>query len=129
MSDLYDTCVFIDYWKGDSSAVSLIDAARNNLGSAFYSALSAMELWQYPSLSRREEIEYIALTSFFLTEAPLNKTDAIKAGQWLRSYRRHARMRLAADALIAATAENGGHRLITRNIKDLQRFYSDVHSY
>jgi len=129
MSDLYDTCVFIDYWRGDPAAFALIDAARKNPASVYYSTLSATELWQYSGLGRREEIEYIALIRFFLKEAPLNTTEAIKAGQWLRPLSRNMRMKLTADALIAATAEFNGHRILTRNVKDLRKFYSNVVSY
>ena len=129
MSDLYDTCVFIDYWRGDAAAFSLIDGVRRNPGSAYYSTLSATELWQYAKLERREEIEYFALTRYFLKESPLRTVEAIKAGQWLRPYRRSQRMRLAADAMIAASADEGGHRLRTRNIRDLKKFYSNVQSY
>ncbi len=129
MSDLYDTCVFIDYWRGDAAAFSLIDDARKNPGSAYYSTLSATELWQYAKLERREEIEYIALIRYFLKEAPLGTTEAMKAGQWLRPYSRSQRMRLAADAMIAATANEGGHRLRTRNTRDLEKFYTNVQPY
>lgn len=129
MSDLFDTCVFIDYWKGDPAAIALIDAAKKNPASAYYSTLSATELWQYSGLDRREEIEYVALIRFFLKEAPLHVTEAIKAGEWLRPLSRNMRMILTADALIAATAEVNGCRIITRNVRDLKKFYSNVSSY
>lgn len=129
MSDLYDTCVLIDYWKGDAAAISLINVVRNRPKSASYSPLSATELWQYPNLSRREEIEYVALTRYFLQEAPLSTMAAIEAGQWLRGYSRNARMRLAADALIAATAKERGERVRSRNYKDIQKFYNNVQTY
>jgi Predicted nucleic acid-binding protein, contains PIN domain len=129
VTDLYDTCVLVDYWKGDAATISLIDAVRNRPKSASYSPLSATELWQYPNLSRREEIEYVALTRYFLQEAPLSTMAAIEAGQWLRDYSRSARMRLAADTLIAATAKERGERVRTRNCKDTQKFYSDVQAY
>jgi len=129
MSDLYDTCVFIDYWNGDSAAVSLIDSVMKNPLSALYSAISVMELWQFAGLGRQEEIEYVALTRYFLQEAPLSAAAAMKAGAWLRSYSRAARMRLTADALVAATAEGRGDTVRTRNCRDIQRFYSKVQDY
>jgi len=105
MSDaLYDTCVFIDYWRGDAAAFTLIDEVRRGIKSASYCAISATELWQYTGLTRKEEIEYVALTKYFLREAPLTGNAAIKAGQWLRGYSRSRRRRLCADALITATA-------------------------
>lgn len=129
MSDLYDTCVFIDYWKGDAGAFSLIDYARRNPGSAYYCPISATELWQYTKLGRREEIEYIGLIRYFVKEARLDTAGAIKAGQWLRPLSRSLRMKLAADALIAATADSGGHQIRTRNVRDLKRFSSNVQTY
>lgn len=129
MGDLYDTCVFIDYWRGDSDAVDLMNIAINQPKSASYSTLSATELWQYSKLGRQEEIEYTALTHYFLQEAPLYTAAAMKAGQWLRRYSRAARMRLAADALIAATAEVKGDRIRTRNCGDLRKFYANVQPY
>jgi len=129
MSDLYDTCVFIDYWRGDTGAVALIEAARESEKTASYSPLSATELWQYSELGRQEEIEFIALTSYFLQEATLSTAAAIRAGQWLRPLSRSARMRVSADALIAATASERKERVRTRNLKDFQKFYSNVQIY
>jgi predicted nucleic acid-binding protein len=129
MSDLYDTCLFIDYWRGDANAKSLIDFAISNPLSTSYSPLSVMELWQNPMLGRQEEIEYTALTRYFLKEAPLSANAAMKAGQWLRKHSRHARMILSADAVIAATAEEAGETIRTRNCVDLLRFYRNVKSY
>lgn len=129
MSDLYDTCVFIDYWGGDAAASTLVDSVRRQPRSASYSTLSVTEVWQYAGLGRQEEIEFIALTRYFLQEALLTTTAAMKAGQWLRTYSRSARMKLAADALIAATAEERGERIRTRNLGDFQKFYSNVQAY
>ncbi len=129
MSDLYDTCVFIDYWRGDAAAFTLIDSVRRQPKSASYSTLCVTELWQYAGLGRQEEIEYTALIRYFLQEAPLSTTAAMKAGQWLRSCSRSERMRLAADALIAATAEERGEQVRTRNCKDFRRFYNSVQTY
>jgi len=129
MSDLYDTSVFIDYWKGDTAAFTLINSARRQPQSASYSPLSATELWQYPRLGRQEEIEYVALTRYFLQEAQLTTTAAMKAGQLLRAYSRNQRRKLVADALIAATAEERGERVVSRNDRDFRKFYSNVASY
>jgi predicted nucleic acid-binding protein len=129
MSDLYDTCVFIDYWRGDPEALVLIDAVRSQPRSASYSSLSATELWIYKHLGRQEEIEYVALTQHFLQEAQLSMAAAKKAGELLRDYRRNQQMRLMADALIAATAEERGERVRTRDERDFRKFYSNVASY
>lgn len=130
MSDaLYDTCVFIDYWKGDPAAFALIEGVRTGQVTASFCAISATELWQYPGLTRREEIEYMALTQFFIAKAPVSARAAVQAGQWLRSYSRNRRRRLAADALIAATAHERGEVVRTRNYREIQRFYSNVQGY
>jgi predicted nucleic acid-binding protein len=129
VSELYDTTVFIDYWRGDTAAVALVDAVRKVPKSASYSSLSVAELWQHPKLDRREEIEYVALTRYFLQEAPLDARAAMRAGTQLRAYSRNARRRLAVDALIAATAERRGECIRTRNWKDIQKFYSNVSAY
>lgn len=129
MGDFFDTCVFIDYWKGDTSAVTLVQNAKNNPGSTYYSPLSALELWQFDKLGRQEEIEYRALTQYFLTELPLSTSIAIKAGHWLRGLSRQARMRLSADALIAASADEVGADLYTRNVGDSSKFYQKVRAY
>ena len=129
MSELYDTCVFIDYWAGDAGALSLIETARNQPKTISYSPISVTEIWQFPRLGRQEEIEFVALSRYFLQEAQLDTTAAMRAGEWLRSHKRSARMRLAADALIAATAEGRGDTVRTRNERDIRRFYSEVQTY
>jgi predicted nucleic acid-binding protein len=130
MSDfLYDTCVFIDYWRGDPTAFTLIDSIRTGQASASYCTITATELWQYSQLNRREEIEYIALTKYFMAEAVITGNAAIQAGQWLRPYSRSRRRRLSIDALIAATAQERGEAIRTRNYHDIRLFYSNVQTY
>jgi len=129
MSDLYDTCVFIDYWRGDSAAFSLIDSVRSQPRSASYSPISAAELWLYKQLGRQEEIEFVALTDYFLREAKLSTTAARKAGKLLKDYSRSQQRQLMADALIAATAEERGERVRTRNDRHFRKFYSNVATY
>ena len=129
MGELYDTCVFIDYWAGDSSALSLIESARKQPRTVSYSPISVTEIWQFPDLGRQEEIEFVALAQYILHEAQLSTPVAMRAGQWLRAYSRSARRRLAADALIAATAEVRGDRIRTRNERDISKFYSNIQTY
>lgn len=130
MSDaLYDTCVFIDYWRGDPAAFSLIEDVRNGTKTASYATITATELWQYSRLTRREEIEYVAITRYLLDEAVLTGVAAMQAGQWLRRYSRNRRRILSADALIAAIAAERGEKIITRNYRDIRRFYSNYATY
>lgn len=128
-AELYDTTVFIDYWKGDPAALALIDVVRKGEASASYSPITATELWQYSGLGRREEIEFNALIRYFLTEAPLTTSAAIRAGQWLRAFSRSKRRRLCLDALLAATALERGELVRSRNAKDISLFHSNVQSY
>ena len=129
MTDFFDTCVFIDYWKGDSAAISIVNTAKSAPNSVLFSSVSAVELWQYSGLGRKEEIEYIGLTKFFLKEAPLTLDAGMIAGQWLRPHSRNKRRRLMADALISATASLLGATIYSRNCKDLLKFYGNVVKY
>ncbi len=44
-------------------------------------------------------------------------------------YNRNQRMILTGDAIIAATAEERGDKVVTRNKKDVSKFYSNVETY
>lgn len=129
MGELYDTCVFIDYWNGNGAASSLIRTAVDNPKTVSYSPISVIELWQSPLLGRQEEIELEALTTHFLQDAGLSYNAAKKAGQSLISFSRNQRMKLASDAIIAATAEDRGDKVVTRNVKDIRKFYDEVETY
>ncbi|MDP2948978.1 MAG: PIN domain-containing protein [Chloroflexota bacterium] len=126
---LFDTTVFIDWWRGDTGAISLVDAVKNGRFTASYSSMSIVELWQWDQLDRKEEIEYVALTSRYLEEASLGFEEARLAGTWLRGYGRNQRRELFADALIAATAQLRRETVYSRNDRQLRRFYSDVQPY
>jgi len=130
MSDaLFDTTVFIDWWRGDTGAINLVEAVKNGRLTASYSSMSIVELWQWDQLDRKEEIEYIALTKRYLEEASLGFQEATLAGTWLRGYSRNQRRTFFADALIAATAQLRGETVYSRNDRQLRRFYSNVQPY
>ncbi len=129
MNELYDTSVFIDYWTGDSAAVALVKSAINSPNTVSYSPISVVELWQSAKLGRQEEIEFSALTQHFIIDTGLSTNVAKKAGQSLMSYNRNQRMRLTSDAIIAATAEERGDKIRTRNVTDIRKFYSNVEVY
>jgi predicted nucleic acid-binding protein len=130
MSDaLFDTTVFIDWWRGHPGATQLVDAVRSGRLSASYSSITICELWQWDQLDRREEIEYTALTKRYLEEAPLGVEAARLAGTWLRACSRNQRRELFADALIAATAQLREETVYSRNEPQLRRFYPQVQSY
>ena len=130
MSDaLFDTTVFIDWWRGDPGATELVDAVTSGRMTASYSSITICELWQWDELERQEEIEYIALTKRYLQEAPLGFEAAQLAGTRLRGYKRNQRKELFADALIAATAQLRQETLYSGNDRQLSRFYSQVKGY
>ncbi len=129
MNELYDTSVFIDYWNGDGAAADLINGAISSPNTVSYSPMSIVELWQSAKLGRQEEIELSALTQHFIIDAGLSTNAAKKAGQSLMSCTRTQRMRLASDAIIAATAEERGEKIRTRNVSDMKKFYSNVEVY
>ena len=125
---LFDTTVFIDYWRGDPGAGTLVANAIKGALSAGVSPVTTLELWQYSGLGRVEEIQYRALLRF-IEELQVTNQIGIEAGFDLRLLSRSQRRRLAADALIANTAKAHGVPLYTRNTRDLNRFYGSVMSY
>jgi predicted nucleic acid-binding protein len=130
MSDaLFDTSVFIDWWRGSTGTVNLVDAVKDGRLTASYSSMTIAELWQWDQLDRKEEIEYVALTSRYLEEASLGFEEARLAGTWLRGYGRNQRRKLFADALIAATAQLRRETVYSGNYRQLRRFYPDVQPY
>jgi len=126
---LFDTTVFIDWLRGDGAAKQLVDDVLQGRKTASYSAITMAELWQNEQIDRQTEIEYQALASEFLEEAPLVSEAAKRAGVQLRDLSRNRRRELFADALIAATAEIRGETVYSRNDSDLRRFYSRVETY
>jgi predicted nucleic acid-binding protein len=129
MSDhLFDTTVFIDWWRGVPEAVSLVDSVVSGDNTASYSAITSLELYQFDSLGRQEEIEYAALC-LLMEEVPVSSQIAGTAGQMLRNLSRNQRRRPGADALIAASAMSRGEKIYSRNQRDISRFYSEVDSY
>ena len=125
---LFDTTVFIDYRRGDQAAKALVKPVLDRLSTASFSPLTVAELWQGKMRDRREELEYTALLTV-MEEAPLRGNAARTAGYNIRQYGYNQKAGLFADALIAATAEERGELLYTRNDKDMTRFYSNVQRY
>ena len=130
MSDaLFDTTVFIDWWRGEAGAMELVEAVKSGELTASYSTMTIAELWQWDQLDRQEEIEYTALTRRYLEEAPLGFEAARLAGTWLRDCSRNQRRELFADALIAATAQLRQETVYSRDEGHLRRFYPQVQPY
>ena len=124
---LFDTTVFIDYYRGDAGARSLLESVIGGTITASYSALTAFELWMGIS-SREEEIDYVAIMEF-LEEAALSGSMARTAAGSLRGLSPGRAEALFRDALIAATAAERGETIYTRNVRDFKRLYPNVQSY
>ena len=125
---LFDTTVFVDYRRGDTAAQALIQPILDGLSTASFSPITVAELWQGKMTDRKEELEYTALLTV-MEEAPLGSNSARVAGYKLRDCSYNQKADLFADALIAATAEERGEPIYTRNYKDFARFYSNVKRY
>ncbi len=124
---LFDTTVFIDYYRGDLEARSLMYAVFEGSVTASYSALTAFEIWM-GVLTHKEEIDFLGIMAAF-EEAPLTASMAREAAASLRQVGIRRGEALFRDALIAATAAERGEAIYTRNVRDFQRFYDNVQSY
>jgi len=124
---LFDTTVFIDYYRGHEGARVVIESAVSGRMTASYSAFTVFEFWIRP-MERLEELEYLALLSL-LEEAPLTRDVAQIAAMWLRGQSRISRQRLIGDALVAATAVARSEPIYTRNRRDFARFDVQVRGY
>jgi predicted nucleic acid-binding protein len=124
---VFDTTVFIDFYDGDSHARELFQRVRAGDLIAGYSPVTIYELWA-GSLTRDDEVAFGMMFSV-LTEMPLMRNIARQVGLWLRDLTRQQRLRFAADAMIAATADSVDATIYTRNPRDFLRFYPNVESY
>ena len=124
---LFDTTVFIDYYREDPSAQALMNAVLEGSLKASYSSLTSFEIWIGIS-SAEEEVDYLGIMGP-LEEVPLTASMARVAAGWLRSLSAGQSEALFRDALIAATAAERDEAIYTRNIRDFERFYPNVQTY
>ena len=124
---LLDTTVFIDYYRGDAGAKDLIDAVIGGSLTASYSSLTSFEIWIGIG-NREEEIDFLAVLSQ-CEEAPLTAAMARTAAIWLKGLSPRRAEGLFRDALIAATANERGEAIYTRNVRDFERLSIDVRTY
>ena len=124
---LLDTTVFIDYYRGDAGAKDLIDAVIDGSLTASYSSLTSFEIWIGIG-NREEEIDFLAVLSQ-CEEAPLTASMARTAAIWLKGRSLRRAEGLFRDALIAATANERGEAICTRNVRDFERLSIDVRTY
>ena len=125
---LLDTTVFQDFNQGDPGARKIIEQVIEGAATASVCPLTVFELWGSGDLDRRVEIGYVGLLSF-LEEAHLSAEAAKVAGIWLASLDGEERGRLARFALVAATAQERGEPIYTRNPEPFGGFYSQVVEY
>jgi len=124
---LFDTTVFIDYYRGDAGAKDLIDAVIGGSLTASYSSLTSFEIWIGID-NREEELDFLAMLSQ-CEEAPLTASMARTAAIWLKGSSPRRAEGLFRDALIAATATERGEAIYTRNVRDFARLSIDVRTY
>ena len=124
---LFDTTVFIDYYKGDSAANALVQSVFDGAMTAPYSAITQFEVWSGIT-THEEEIDYLAIMAI-CEVAVLTSSMARAAARLLRQFTPSRSEGLFRDALIAATAIERGETIYTRNARDFRRFNANVRSY
>jgi predicted nucleic acid-binding protein len=111
---MLDTVALIDYYHGRSSVLPYLEAILEEQATGAFSTITELELWQ--GIRPGEEARHEAMLAL-LQCVPLNSAIARRAGQ-LRRQAGLGRLSLP-DAAIAASADLGGHTLLTRNTRDL----------
>jgi predicted nucleic acid-binding protein len=110
---LIDTDILIDHFHGHQAAFDFI---AQQLVAGETLAISVVTVTEFSGGMRSgEETRTEHLLSLF-TILNIDEKVARQAGRYLHQYRRSHRLELG-DALIAATAQQAGAELITRNIK------------
>jgi predicted nucleic acid-binding protein len=110
---LIDTDILIDHFHGHQAAFDFI---RQQLVAGETLAISVVTVTEFSGGMRSgEETRTEHLLSLF-TIFNIYEKVARQAGRYLHQYRHSHRLELG-DALIAATAQQAGAELITRNIK------------
>ena len=125
---MLDATVFRDYRVGDPGARAIIEQVMGGSRTASISPLTVFELWGGGDLDRRAEIGYAGMLGF-LEVASLSTEAAQAAGVWILSIEPDERDGLARVALVAATAQERGEPICTRNAHQFSRFNSEVMDY
>ncbi len=124
---LFDTSVFIDYYRGDSRARELVEQIIAGTLTGAYSPISVFELW-LGNMGQAEASTYEDLL-VLLEEAVFDGHVAKRAANMLQSVSAQDRQRLLGDAFIAATAAERGETIYTRNVRDFQNLNVNVSTY
>jgi len=122
-----DTTLFIDFARGDTAADRIALDIESGQLTASCSTLTIAELW-IGTMTRREELLYEALL-MLLEKVPLSEAAAKQAGRWLRPLPHGQQEALFHDALIAASAQERGEPLVTRNLRDMRLFHPEAQGY
>lgn len=110
---LIDTDVLIDHFHGHQAA---LDWMTQQLVAGEILAISVVSVTEFSGGMRPgEETRTEQLLSLF-TVLSIDEAIARQAGRYLRQFRRSHRLELG-DALIAATAQQAGAEIVTRNVK------------
>lgn len=124
---LFDTSVFIDFYRGEQGARLLFEQVRERSLAASYSTFTVFELW-LGNMTQEEKNRHIDLL-YELEEARFDGHVARTAADLLRGISSTARHRLLGDALIAATALTRSEPIYTRNVRDFAQFGVTVNVY
>ncbi len=111
---LFDTTVFIDYWRGSHNAKNILFQVKENNIHGSYSIITEVELWVGVK-DEASEKDHLKMLSP-LTRMEITANIAHRAGRFRREYQINL-----IDALLAASAEEYNLILITRNEQHFQR--------
>lgn len=110
---LIDTDILIDHFHGHQAALDFI---AQQLVTGETLAISVVTVTEFSGGMRPGEETRTERLLSLLAILNIDAAIARQAGRYLRQYRRSHRLELG-DALIAATAQQAGAGLVTRNIK------------
>jgi predicted nucleic acid-binding protein len=115
---LFDSTVLIAHLRGVNRATSLLREAAA-VGEAACSVLSRVEIEGGMRSGERPEVRRLFAA---LEMKPVTNEIAVRAGEWLRRYRRSHQGIDLVDYVIAATAEIAAAELLTLNVKHFPMF-------
>ena len=110
---LFDTDILIDHFHGHQAALEFI---ATSLGQGETLAVSVVTLTELLGGMRPGEEERTEGLLRLFTILPVDEIVGRQAAVYLRQFRRDHRIELG-DALIAATAQQHGAELFTRNLR------------
>jgi tRNA(fMet)-specific endonuclease VapC len=119
---LFDTSVFIAYFRQDQTAHALFKQASSMSSHIYYSIVTETELWA-GIRANRTEAQHIQLLKPF-QRLGINVTMARHAGDLLKQFGaiKHQNVPSPLDCLIAATAHYHKLTVLTRNSADFKLF-------